>query len=128
MTIAAAIQITSAGEERVIRHAVSFAAQAQLPCFVIAVVDELPYGRDAGDAREVVRSNLALIEELGATPVMQEGERVAETLLAVTTGFGVRTLFVQSGPTRGLGRTLADELLYRNPPFDVVIVSGPAIP
>ena len=124
MSIGAAIRITSADEERVIRHAASFAARAQLPCFIIAVVDELPYGRDAADTRDAILANLALIETVHATPVMQEGSDVAQTLLAVARGFGVKTLFLQSGTARLLGRSIAERLIYLDPPFDVVVVSS----
>lgn len=124
MSVAAAIRITSADEERVIRHAVEFAQQQGVPCFVISVVNELPYGSAAGEQRDVVARNLELIGELQASPVMQEGDDVARTLLAIARGIGVRTLFLQSGIARLLGRSIAEQLLYLDPPFDVVVVSS----
>jgi K+-sensing histidine kinase KdpD len=124
MSVGAAIRITSADEERVIRHAVEFAQQQGAACFVISVVDEMPYGSGADEQREIVSRNLELIGELQASPVMQEGDDVAKTLLAVARGFGIRTLFLQSGTSRLLGRSIAEQLIYLNPPFDVVVVSS----
>jgi len=124
MSVAAAIRITSADEDRVIRHAVEFARQQSAPCFIISVVSELPYGAVAEEERNVVRRNLEMITELEASPVMQEGDDVAKTLLAIARGFGVRTLFLQSGTSRLLGRSIAEQLLYLDPPFDVVVVSS----
>jgi K+-sensing histidine kinase KdpD len=124
VSVGAAIRISSLDEERVIRRASAYAAQEQLPCFIIAVVDELPYGRDAEDLSAIVRSNLAMIEEVQATPVMQEGNDVPRTLLAAARGFGVKTLFLQSGTARLLGRSIAEQLIYLDPPFDVVVVSS----
>lgn len=121
MTIAAAIRITSADDERLIRQAASFAAHTSVPCFMIAIVDELPYGRDAGDARDAVRRNLELIESLQATPVMQEGDDVAKALVTVASGFGVTTLFVRSGA--GRRRSVAEEVIDLDPPFDVVVIA-----
>ena len=124
MSIGAAIRISSPDEGRVIRQAASLAAQEQMPCFIIAVVDQLPYGRDADDMREAILANLALIESLEVTPVMQEGDDVAQTLLTVARGFGVKTLFLQTGTSRLPGRSIAERLLYLDPPFDVVVVSS----
>jgi hypothetical protein len=56
--------------------------------------------------------------------VIQEGDDIAKTLLAVARGFGVRTLFLKSGSSHGLGRSIAEQLLYLDPPFDVVIVGS----
>ena len=114
MTIAAAIRITSPDEERVIEHAAAFARQHSEPCFVISVVHSLPYG--AGD-EEIVRTNLQTIMREKCAPVMQEGDDVPQTLLTVARGFGVRTLFLQSGTT-------VERLLTLHPPFDVVVVGS----
>ena len=124
MSVGAAIRITSVNEERVIRHAVAFAAQQQVTCFVLSVVHKLPYGAATDEERDVVRRNLALIAELQASPVMQEGDDVVKTLRATAYGFGVQTLFLQSGTSRLLGRSIAEQLIYLDPPFDVVIVSS----
>ncbi|HEY2093532.1 MAG TPA: hypothetical protein VGJ81_16775 [Thermoanaerobaculia bacterium] len=124
MSVAAAIRITSPDEERVIRHAAEYAQQQSEPCFVISIVNSLPYGDDAEEQRDIVARNLALIDDLQASPVMQEGDDVAKTLLAIARGFGVRTLFLQSGTSRLLGRSIAEQLLYLDPPFDVVVVSS----
>ncbi len=121
MSVAAAIRITSADEDRVIRHAVEFARQQNAPCFIISVIKEVP--NDAG-ASDVVQRNLETIAELQASPVMQFGDDVAKTLLAIACGFGVRTLFLQSGTSRLLGRSIAEQLLYLDPPFDVVVVGS----
>ena len=122
MSVAGAIRIASREDARVIQHAASFAAGEHATCYIVSVVDELPYGRQAYEARDAVLDNLALIERLHACPVMQEGEGVAETLLTVARSFGVTTLFLQSGTPRLLGRSIAERLLYLDPPFDVVIV------
>lgn len=114
MTIAAAIRIASADEVRVIEHAAAFARQHSEACFVISVVRSLPYG--AGD-EEVVRANLQAIMREKCAPIMQEGNDVAETLITVARGFGVRTLFLQSGTT-------VERLLTLHPPFDVVVVGS----
>jgi K+-sensing histidine kinase KdpD len=124
MSVAAAIRITSGDEERVMKHAAAFALKQRVPCFVISVVDELPYGAGADEQRDIVARNLELIGELQASPVMQEGDDVAKTLLALALGFGIRTLFLQSGTSRLLGRSIAEQLIYLNPPFDVVVVSS----
>jgi len=124
MTVAAAIRITSADEDRVIKDAVDFARQQNMPCFVIAIVSKLPYGEVNEEHRDAVVRNLELIAELEASPVMKEGSDIATSLLAVAQGFGVRTMFLQSGTSRLLGRSIAEQLLYLNPPFDVVVVSS----
>jgi K+-sensing histidine kinase KdpD len=124
ISVAAAIRITSTDEERVIRHATEFAQQQGAPCFIISVVSELPYGPVTDEERDVMLHNLELIEEMKASPVMQEGDDIAKTLLAIARRFGVRTLFLQSGTSRMLGRSIAEQLLYLNPPFDVVVVSS----
>ena len=114
MTIAAAIRITSPDEGRVIEHAAAFARQHSEPCFVISVVHSLPYGN--GD-EAIVRENLQTIMREKCAPVMQEGDDVPQTLLTVARGFGVRTLFLQSGTT-------VERLLTLHPPFDVVVVGS----
>jgi K+-sensing histidine kinase KdpD len=113
MSAGAAIRIDSPDEERVIRHAVDFARQQGSPCYVISVVRELPHG-------DVVTRNLQLISELQATPIIQEGDEIAKTLLLVARGFGVRTLFLGSGKAR----SIAEQLLHLDPPFDVVVVGS----
>jgi nucleotide-binding universal stress UspA family protein len=119
MSVGAAIRITSSDEERVIRHAVEFARQQGTPCYVISVVRTLPDDERA-------RKNLELITQLRATPIIQEADEIPKTLLAVAHAFGVRTLFVQSGESHGLGRSIAEQLLYLDPPFDVVVVGSEA--
>jgi K+-sensing histidine kinase KdpD len=124
MSVGAAIRISSPDEARSIERAAAFAKQHGVPCFVISVVQHLPYG-DVTDAElDIVARNLALIAQSKASPVMQEGEDVVKTLLAVAAAFGVRTLFLQSGTSRLLGRSIAEQLLYLNPPFDVVVVGS----
>jgi K+-sensing histidine kinase KdpD len=122
MSVAAAIRISSRADAAVIESAASFAADVQTTCYVVSVVDELPYGGNAEEARDVVLENLTLIERVHACPVMQEGDDVAQTLVSVARGFGVTTLFIRRGVSRLLGRSLAERLLYLNPPFDVVVV------
>lgn len=117
MTVAAAIRITSSDEERVIRHAAAFAQQQRQPCFIISVVRALPYGEITDEERDVVIRNLELIAQSEASPIMQEGDNVAKTLLQTAQGFGVQTLFLQTG-------AIAEQLLHFNPPFDVVVVSS----
>jgi len=124
MAVACAIRIASTDETRVIEHAAAFAQQQDAKCFVISVVDDLPYGTIRDDEREIVRRNLDVIARSQALPVMQQGDDVAKTLLAVARRFGVRTLFLQSGTSRLLGRSIAEQLLYLNPPFDVVVISS----
>src|SRR5438477_2142963 len=124
MAVACAIRIASTDETRVIEDAAAFAQQQDAKCFVISVVDDLPYGTIRDDEREIVRRNLDVIARSQALPVMQQGDDVAKTLLAVARRFGVRTLFLQSGTSRLLGRSIAEQLLYLNPPFDVVVISS----
>ncbi len=124
MSVGAAIRITSPDEERVIRRAAEFAQQQRAPLFVISVVNALPYGPATEDDGDIVRRNLELISESKASPVMQEGDDVAATLLTVARAFGIRTLFLQSGNSRLLGRTIAEQLLYLEPPFDVIVVNS----
>ena len=124
MSVAAAIRITSPDEERVIRHAAQFAQQQHAPLFVISVVPKLPYGGAGGAESEIVQRNLDLISQSKASPVMQEGSDVAGMLLAVGRAFGIRTLFLQSGSSRLLGRSIAEQLLYLEPPFDVIVVNS----
>ncbi len=125
MNVAAAIRINSPDEERVIRRAAEFAEQQHSACFVISVVPRLPYGTLDGDADvEAVRRNLELISQSKASPVMQEGNDIPRTLLTVACAFGVRTLFLQSGTSHLLGRSIAEQLLYLEPPFDVVVVNS----
>jgi hypothetical protein len=53
---------------------------------------------------------------------MQEGKDIPNALLAVARAFGVRTLFVRGGHPHLLGRSIAEQLLYLRPPFDVVVI------
>jgi K+-sensing histidine kinase KdpD len=124
MSVGAAIRITSPDEGRVIEHAAAFAQQQDMPCFVISVVRQLPYGDVTDAERDVVVRNLELIAASNASPVIQEGDDVARTLLTVAAAFGVRTLYLQSGTSRLLGRSIAEQLLYLNPPFDIVVVGS----
>ena len=117
MSIAAAIRIASSDQIRVIEHAAAFARRNAEPCFVISVVDSLPYGAVTTENEEIVRANVEAIMREKCAPVMQEGSNVAETLLTIARGFGVRTLFVRSGAT-------VERLLTLHPPFDVVVVGS----
>ena len=124
MSVGAAIRITSADEARVIEHASALARREGVPCFVISVVHDLPYDVETEDDLETVARNLELIAESKASPVMQQGDDIAATLLTVARSFGVRTLFLQSGSARLLGRSIAEQLLYLDPPFDVVVIGS----
>lgn len=121
MTVAAAIRITSPDEARVIEHAAEFARQQGETCYVISVIRR--YGVDE-EQNEIVQRNMQLISEARGVPVMQEGDDVAAALVAAARWFGVRTLFLQSGTSRLLGRSIAEQLLDLDPPFDVVVVSS----
>jgi K+-sensing histidine kinase KdpD len=96
MSVGAAIRIGSPDEERVILHAAEFARQQRMPCYVISVVRELPYGAMGDEESDAVRRNLELIAESKSTPVIQVGGDIAKSLIAVARGFGVRTLFLMS--------------------------------
>jgi K+-sensing histidine kinase KdpD len=124
MSVAAAIRMTSADEERVIRQAADFARQQQAACFVISVVNDLPYGTVSEEQRQVVMHNLRLIAGCRAAPVMQEGSDVAKALLIVAQRFGVRTLFLRGATAHSMGPSIAEQLLLLDPPFDVVMVSS----
>jgi hypothetical protein len=124
MTIGAAVCITSDGEERTITHASAFARRHRVPCFVFSVVDRLPYGDGADLERDVVQRNLKVIAEQRTTHVVQEGDDIAGTLLVLATGFGVTTLFLRIGSSPKSGRPIAEQLLYLNPPFDIVVVGS----
>lgn len=124
MSVAAAIRITSPDEARVIEHAAAFAKQQAESCFIISVVPSLPYGVRNDEEQANVTRNLTLIMESQCAPVMQVGDDVAQTLLTVARGFGIRTLFLQNGTSRG--RSIAEQLLYLDPPFDVVVVGNSA--
>ena len=115
--IAAAIRITSADEVRVIEHAAAFARQHSEACFVISVVDSLPYGTVTRENEAIVRANVEAIMREQCAPVMQEGDDVAQTLVTVARSFGIRMLFLQSGST-------VERLLTLHPPFDVVVVGS----
>jgi hypothetical protein len=91
---------------------------------VISVVSALPYGEVTESGLHIVLRNLELISAEQASPVMQEGGEVAKTLLAVARNFGVTTLFIQRGSSRPPGKSIAEELLYLDPPFDVTIVAS----
>lgn len=122
MSVAAAVRITSRSDDVTIAHAAAFARRHGLSCYVISVVDHLPYGDVADAERDAVLHRLQVIAEHQATPVMQEGNDVAGTLLAVATRFGVTTLFLRSGAAGVFGRSIAEQLLYLNPPFEVVVL------
>ena len=125
MTVAAAIRITSPDEARVIEHAAAFAARTGAQCFVISVVAGLPHDIDLSDKQQaIVARNLELILAANARPIIQEGSDIAAALLATARGFGVETLFLQSGASRRLGRSIAEQLLYLEPPFDVVVLGS----
>jgi orotate phosphoribosyltransferase len=117
MSVAAAIRITSANEVRVIEHAAAFARQHSQACFAISIVGSLPYGALPAGAEAAVRANVEAIMREKCAPVMQEGTDVAQMLLTVARGFGIRTLFLQSGST-------VERLLKLHPPFDVVVVGS----
>jgi hypothetical protein len=117
MSVAAAIRITSADEALVIDHAAAFARQRCEPCFVISIVDVLPYGASGEGEQMNVERNLARIHAAEAAPVMQEGDDVGATLLSVSRSFGVGALFLRSGKT-------AERLLQLDPPFDLVVVGS----
>ncbi len=121
MSIAAAVRITSPDQSKVIEHAAAFAQQRAVPCFVISVVDQLPYGRTTEEEREIVLRNLDFISQCKASPVLQEGDNVPQTLLAVARLFGVRMLFLQRGNS---DHPIAEQLLRLDPPFDVVVVGS----
>jgi len=124
MSIGAAIRITSVTEDLVIRHAAEMAKSQGVPCFIISVVKSLPYHALTAEDEDAVRHNLELIAELQLSPVMQEGDDIAQTLLVVACGFGVHTLFLKNGASHGMGRSIAEQLLYLDPPFDVVVVGS----
>ncbi|GEM_PF-1691933 len=126
MSVGAAIRITSASEDVVIRHAAELAKSQGVPCYIISIVRSLPYHAVTPDDEDAVRHNLELIADLRLSPVMQEGDEIAQTLLDVARGFAVRTLFLQNGSRHGRGRTIAEKLLYLDPPFDVVVVGTAA--
>jgi len=121
VSVAAAIRITSPDEGRVIEHAAEFARQQGETCYVISVIRG--HGVD-DEENEIVRRNFQLISDARAVPVMQEGDDIAPALIAAARWFGVRTLFLQSGTSRLLGRSIAEQLLYLDPPCDVIVVSS----
>ena len=121
MSVAAAIRINSPDEARVIEHAAEFARQQGEPCYVISVLRSYSVEPEEND---IVRRNLQIIADNQAVPIMQEGDAVAPALIAAAKWFDVRTLFLQSGTSRLLGRTIAEQLLYLDPPFDVVVVGS----
>lgn len=124
MSVGAAIRITSPDAWRVIERAAAFARQNSLPCYVISVVPSLPYGTTGEDDAAVVRHNLGLIASQQASPVMQEGDDVPGAILEVARGFGIATLFVKSASAQGTRRSIAEQILQLDPPFDVVVVGS----
>lgn len=122
MSVAAAIRITSPDEKRVIERAANFARQQGEKCFVVCVVPER--GAAAADDAETVRRNFDLIADAHAIGIIQEGNDIAKTLVAFARGFGIRALFLRNGPSRLLGRTIAEKLLCLHPPFDVIVVGS----
>jgi len=124
MATAAAIRITSPDEARVIDHAVRFAGQRDEACYVITIVPESSFRYVDDSQVPIVERNLEHIRERNAIPIVQEGDDVARSLIAVAPLFGIRTLFLQSGSSRLLGRTIAEQLLLLDPPFDVVVIGS----
>ena len=124
MTVAAAIRITSPDEARVIEHAAEFAALRGARCFVISVVKGLPHIDLSDEVQAIVQRNLELILAAHASPVIQQGNDIAAALLAVARGFGVKTLFLQSGTSHRLGRSIAEQILHLEPPFDVFVIGS----
>lgn len=127
MSVAAALRITSREGFHVVKRAVNFAHEQRVPCFVISVVGELPYGTASEEERDVVDHNLEAIRSLDASPVMQEGDDVAGALFDAAQIFGVRTLFVDSGTRHLLSRTIPEQLIDMQPPFDIVVVGSATI-
>lgn len=119
MNVGAAIRINSANETRIIEHATTFAQRHGVVCYVISIVPDMRFGDD--DA-VIVRSNLNLISERGAIPIMQEGNDIPSALIAVARAFGITTLVLRNGTARRLGKTIAEQLLVLDPPFDVVVI------
>jgi hypothetical protein len=117
MSVAAAICITSPDEAPVIERASAFARLQAESCFVIAVVRQLPYDAVANADVEAVKRNLETIASARAVPVIQEGDDVAEALVAAARGFGVRRLFLK-------GQRLARRLRRLDPPFEVIVVGA----
>lgn len=126
MSVAAAVDIAASDQDSLIAAAARFAEQRGEPCFVISIVPCLPYGVVKEEDREVVERNLALITSRNASPVFQEGDDVARTLLLVAPRFGVKTLFIQNGRRRFF-RSVAERIIHRKPPFEVVVVSRPHV-
>lgn len=123
-SVAVAVRLDARGQERVIRHAAEFARAQGLACYAISIVRELPYGDVDESGVEVVLHNLQVIREECASPVIQEGSEVARLLMAVARSFGVTTLFVQSGRVKALTRSIAEQLIYMDPPFSIAVVAS----
>lgn len=117
MSVGAAIRIDSPDEARVIEHAVTFAQRHGVACYVISIVANM---HAAGGDAAVVRQNLNRIQQLHAVPIVQEGDDVPAALIAVARAFGIRTLFLGNGESRSVPK----QLLNRDPPFDVVVISS----
>jgi K+-sensing histidine kinase KdpD len=124
MAVGAAIRITSPDEVRIIEHAAAFAKQRDEACYVISVVPDAAYSYVNDRQAETVRRNVAAIAEQHAVPIVQEGDDVAKALIEVAPLFGIKTLFLQRGSARLLGRTIAERLLLLDPPFDVVVIGS----
>lgn len=124
MAVGAAIRLTSPDERRIIEHAAAFAKQRKEPCYVISVVPDAAYRYVDERQEAIVRYNVAQIAEFRAVPIVQEGDDVPKCLLAVARAFGIDTLFVQSGGSRRIGRSIAERLLLLEPPFDVVVIGS----
>jgi K+-sensing histidine kinase KdpD len=122
MSVAAAVQITSAAEDRVIARASALAREHGEECYAIAIVPGLDSGARSDAEREIVERNLTLIESHGATPIVYEAQNVAGALMDVARAFGVRTLVLKRGRSRPLRRTTAERLLHLAPPFEVVVL------
>ena len=44
--------------------------------------------------------------------------------MAAAKSFGIGTLFLQGGSSHLLGLSIAEQILYLDPPFDVVVVGS----
>jgi len=112
MSVAVAVPINPVDAEMLIDRAVAFAERSGDACFAISIV------RDSDE----IDDHLRLIAEHRATPVVQEADDIAQGIISAATWFGVRTLFVQNGRRRLFRRSIAQQLLALDPPFEVVVL------
>jgi K+-sensing histidine kinase KdpD len=122
MTLAAAVSIDSDDAPWIIAKAARYAGRDDF-WYVISVVPFLPHGVVTDSERARVERNLALAAARNGRPIMQEGSNIAQCIVCIGRSFGIDALVVGPGRHHVLRRSVTEELLRLDRPFDLIVVT-----